>query len=63
MSPPPEPIDAPRLGQAGPQLTRTEFVLRFRRSFADPAFGAAQDALQQVESIAWDAYSAGRKTP
>jgi multimeric flavodoxin WrbA len=52
-----------RQGQAGPALTREQFARRFRQSFADPAFAACDDALQQVEQVAWTAYDAGRKAP
>lgn len=52
-----------RKGQAPGNLARSEFALRFRRSFGDPAFEAAEPALQQLEAIAWEAYSDGRKAP
>lgn len=50
-------------GQAGPVLTREQFGRRFRQSFADPAFAGCEDALQQVEQVAWAAYDEGRKAP
>lgn len=53
----------PRLGQAPEKVDRNEFHLRFMRSFADPAFQQAQDALAQVEQIAWENYSASHKAP
>ena len=53
----------PRLGQAPEKVDRTEFHLRFMRSFADPAFQQAQEALAQVEQIAWENYTASHKAP
>jgi multimeric flavodoxin WrbA len=50
-------------GQAAPVLTREQFGQRFRQSFADPAFAACGDALQQIEQVAWTAYDEGRKAP
>jgi multimeric flavodoxin WrbA len=50
-------------GQAGPTLTREQFGQKFRQSFADPAFAACGDALQQIEVVAWAAYDEGRKAP
>jgi multimeric flavodoxin WrbA len=52
-----------RKGQAPAMLERDEFHLVFRRSFMDPAFDAAADALDAVEQVAWDAYHAERKSP
>ena len=52
-----------RKGQAPAHLLRTEFSVRFRNSFRDPAFDAEADALGRVEEIAWQAYSEGRKAP
>lgn len=52
-----------RTGQAPPKLERNEFHLKFTRSFADPAFDAVKEALAQVEEVAWQNYSAGRKAP
>jgi multimeric flavodoxin WrbA len=58
-------MQAPRVlkGQAGPVLTREQFGRRFRQSFADPAFAVCDEALQQVEQVAWTAYDEGRKAP
>lgn len=53
----------PRTGQAPAKLERQEFRFRFLRSFVDPAFNAAQAAIDQVESIAWDNYIHSRKAP
>ncbi|MFC7514786.1 flavodoxin family protein [Herbaspirillum sp. GCM10030257] len=53
----------PRTGQAPPKLTRDEFRVRFYRSYMDPAFDKARDALRSVEEIAWDNYIQGHKAP
>jgi multimeric flavodoxin WrbA len=53
----------PRKGQAPEKLSRDEFHLRFTRSFMDPAFREAGDALTKVEAIAWDNYINGHKAP
>lgn len=52
-----------RKGQAPPMLGRAEFGERFRRSFFDPAYRAADDAIARLEAIAWDAYCKDRKSP
>lgn len=52
-----------RTGQAPNKLTRHEFSLRFRASFADPAFTVEDHAISRIEKIAWDAYIEGRKAP
>jgi len=52
-----------RKGQAPGQLDRATFGRRFRESFQDPAFNEAKDAIARLESIAWEAYDAGRKAP
>jgi multimeric flavodoxin WrbA len=52
-----------REGQATPQLTREQFGQRFRRSFADPAFKPRENALAQIEAVAWEGYEAARKAP
>ena len=52
-----------RKGQAPQPLERQEFRLQFMRSFKDPTFEAARDALAQVEEIAWKNYAEGRKAP
>lgn len=52
-----------RTGQAPPQVDRQEFGRRFRLAYEDPAFGAAREALTQVEEIAWRAYDESRKAP
>ncbi len=52
-----------RKGQAPAPLVRTEFSLRFRASFVDPAFRAEDTSIERLEAIAWDAYIEGRKAP
>ncbi len=52
-----------RKGQMPPQLTREEFSRRFRESFYDPAFLEAEDAVAELEEIAWDGYVNDRKAP
>ena len=52
-----------RKGQAPAPLERAEFALRFRKSFADPAYRAEDAAIDRLEAIAWDAYREGRKAP
>ena len=52
-----------RKGQAPGTLERKEFGVRFRASFADPAFRAEDGAIARLEEIAWQAYSEGRKAP
>lgn len=52
-----------RKGQAPKPLDRDEFSRRFAKSFADPAFVSVKEALAQVETVAWNNYVNGRKTP
>ena len=52
-----------RRGQAPAPLARTEFAVRFRESFVDPAYRAEDAAIDRLEAIAWDAYHDGRKAP
>ncbi len=52
-----------RKGQAPGDLERAEFGERFRNSFVDPAFRAEDAAIGKLETIAWDAYKDGRKSP
>ena len=56
-------MTAVRKGQAPEPLARDEFVLRFRRSFVDPAFRAEDAAIGRLEEIAWQAFHEGRKAP
>jgi multimeric flavodoxin WrbA len=53
----------PRTGQAPPPLSQDEFHLQFRRSFSDPAFNQVEEALAQVEQVAWMNYHGGHKAP
>jgi multimeric flavodoxin WrbA len=52
-----------RKGQAPGPIERSEFSIRFRNSFVDPAFRGEDAAIARLEAIAWDAYSDGRKSP
>ncbi|HKW81157.1 MAG TPA: NAD(P)H-dependent oxidoreductase [Casimicrobiaceae bacterium] len=52
-----------RKGQAPAMLSRAAFGRRFRGQYFDPAFGAAQDAVDRLETIAWDGYRQARKAP
>lgn len=52
-----------RKGQAPAKLGRTEFGIRFRASFIDPAFRAEDSSIARLEEIAWQAYAEGRKAP
>jgi multimeric flavodoxin WrbA len=52
-----------RRGQAPARLERTEFGVRFRASFVDPAFRAEDRSIAKLEEIAWQAYAEGRKAP
>jgi multimeric flavodoxin WrbA len=52
-----------RKGQAPAPLPRTEFSVRFRANFSDPAFVAEDASIGRLESIAWQAYDEGRKAP
>jgi multimeric flavodoxin WrbA len=52
-----------RKGQAPKKLIRTDFSIRFRASFSDPAFLVEENSIARLEEIAWEAYLAGRKAP
>jgi multimeric flavodoxin WrbA len=52
-----------RKGQGPAKLPREEFSRRFRERFSDPAFDEHESAIDRLESVAWDAYSQGRKAP
>ena len=52
-----------RKGQAPDPVSREEFRARFRAGFYDPAFRAHDARIDELEAIAWDAYSEGRKAP
>ena len=57
------PAPVPRAGQPDPKLTRDKFERRYRAAFVDPAFDAHRAAIDQLASIAWEAYQEGRKAP
>lgn len=52
-----------RKGQISPPIGRAEFGLRFRATYADPAFRAEEASIGRLEEIAWAAYREGRKAP
>jgi multimeric flavodoxin WrbA len=52
-----------RKGQAPPTHPRDAFRERFMQEFFDPAFDAEREAIDRLETIAWQAYSEGRKAP
>ena len=52
-----------RKGQAPAPLERTEFNVRFRAAYIDPAFRAEDSAISRLEEIAWQAFTEGRKAP
>lgn len=52
-----------RKGQAPAPLDRDTFSVRFRASFADPAFRAEDASIARLEALAWQAYVQGRKAP
>jgi len=52
-----------RKGQAPGKLSRDAFGVRYRESFADPAFDGERAAIGRLEQIAWQAYEEGRKAP
>lgn len=52
-----------RKGQAPEKLDRITFSERFRASFFDPVFRAEEAAISRLETLAWDAYTDGRKAP
>lgn len=52
----------PRKGQFGGMLSREEFRQRFLRSFGHPDFQQVQEALAQLEEVAWNTYINSKKT-
>ena len=52
-----------RKGQAPAVLSRKVFHERFMQSFMDPAFKPEAEALGRLETVAWEAYEEGRKSP
>ncbi len=45
------------------ELTRDEFVRRYRERFYDPAFESHSSAIEALADIGWQAYIEGRKSP
>ena len=52
-----------RTGQTPTNLSRDEFILRWRRNFYDPAFEKRNHDLDAIAQIAWEAYTDSRKSP
>jgi multimeric flavodoxin WrbA len=52
-----------RKGMPSVQLTKSEFVQRFRSRFYDPAFDAVANEIDKVIEKAWDGYHQYRKSP
>ncbi len=52
-----------RKGQALDLMPRSEFSVRFRAQFYDPAFRPHDAASDAMEAVAWDAYREGHKAP
>jgi multimeric flavodoxin WrbA len=52
-----------RKGQWPGKIARDDFGERFRATFFDPAFRTEDAAIARLETIAWQAYDAGRKAP
>jgi multimeric flavodoxin WrbA len=66
MAPPPSSSPAaPRVvkGMESTQLSRDEFARRFRERHSDPEFDLVVEQLDAVVEVAWQAYSASRKSP
>ncbi|MER8437162.1 hypothetical protein NKH36_24230 [Mesorhizobium sp. M1312] len=54
---------APRKGMASPKLSEKEFKARYMQQFVDPAFEPVARSIEQIASIAWQAYADSRKSP
>jgi multimeric flavodoxin WrbA len=52
-----------RKGQGSTKLTRDVFRQRWLERFYDPAFESAQDAVDRLEGLAWQAYDDYHKSP
>ena len=50
-------------GQVAHFIPRAEFRKRFEANFFDPAFDVLRPQIAQLEAVAWDGYSEGRKSP
>jgi multimeric flavodoxin WrbA len=46
-----------------PELDRDSFLSRYRQMFVDPAFSDLEKEIAAIGEVAWEAYSAGRKSP
>ena len=52
-----------RTGQTPTELSKPEFLLRWRQQFYDPAFDAREEELKSLGEIAWQNYRESRKSP
>src|ERR1700704_1511357 len=52
-----------RTGQGSTQLSKEEFLRRWKQRFYDPAFEPVQSKIDDLGNIAWDAYEDHRKSP
>jgi multimeric flavodoxin WrbA len=50
-------------GMPSAALSRAEFIERFRKRFADPAFELASALIDQIADVAWNGYIESRKSP
>lgn len=52
-----------RTGQTPTELSKAEFLLRWRQRFYDPAFSSREEELRSLAEIAWQNYHESRKSP
>ena len=52
-----------RKGQGDVKLSRSEFELRFRERFFDPAFDAVSRQIDEIADVAWKAYDDYHRSP
>jgi len=52
-----------RTGQTPTELSKSEFLLRWRQRFYDPAFDSREEELKSLAEIAWQNYRESRKSP
>lgn len=52
-----------RTGQGSTQLSKEEFLRRWKQRFYDPAFEPVQSKIDELGNIAWEAYDDHRKSP
>jgi len=52
-----------RTGQTPTELSKAEFILRWRQRFYDPAFNSREEELKSLAEIAWQNYRESRKSP